>query len=175
MVLVGGLSPEERARVLVPTLQGSSTVAVEHPLWGPGGFDLRGEQSVFNVGAKLRNLSTQERKVAAAIHLTREFETEFRPQPLSLAPSGTGEISAVVMNATALPGSTYPITWVLQWDDNGLRGSLQVYGMAEVDMANRFGVFAGIAAVVVLVLGGALWWVLYGGEEKSKAKQQLAT
>lgn len=117
-VTIGSLTAEELARVGTPVVLAKAS--------------LDGDGDVFEGKVDIRNASSQAQKAALSFATSRQLVISTPPKVVSLDPDSVSSAEFSLKNYSALAGNMYPAYAVVQWDENGVRGTAIARTVAQI-------------------------------------------
>jgi len=139
-VLLGGVTGVDLVNARSPFLQAR--------------FDLSGDGSKFRGHLEVLNLHDKPKEIVVTYFTSRELHASPKSELLELAPNAAQNTSTTLTNFSALPGSTYPVFAVLQWNENGVRNTVSAFATVLIEMPKRDDFY--LTSIIVVLLLSAL-------------------
>lgn len=110
LLTIGAVTEDERGVIRVPEIAGS--------------LGCEGDGQSYLCKLDIRNLAGESKKVFVEYHTSQELEVKSTLEALEVKAFGHGVGKSQVSNFSGLPGSSYPVFSVLQWEEGGLRKAI---------------------------------------------------
>ena len=151
-------SAADVASVIIGEMQPQSKVALQTPVVDAV-YLCDGDGRDFQCELSVRNSGTLARKVEVSYYTAKELEVLSRPTLLPVGPNETARTSSRLRNFRGLPGSTYAVFAILQWEETGVRNFISASALMPIAKPSHLKKFvmAGAAAGIILA---ALLYVL---------------